>query len=465
MKHAAVLVILIAVAWGMSRGVVYHAPYGYDEADYMFAAGLGMADNWLDSGSMPISDFVSVGRKRGSDSGQQAGLSALARSGSDPVVYRHWHGPLYFFWLNAVANLGLSEHGTRALFLIFPLLTGCAIYFGTLRLFEGLQGQVAAVVASAMFLWSPISLESSEIAPHLMFVLWYVCALLLLAHVALRGSRRSFYAAVLLAGLAFCTLEVAFVLILVLLFVGWWKRAALRTDLKLIRNSILLFLATVLIVWPAAVFKLSFAKAYMVMAYLAVFRKGAWGDVTFSQTWIRRFEMTPAELVLVAIGLVLIFAAMSRRDRAAVMPFLLFGILMLLATLRVYAFTARYMTPFLPAFDVIAGWALASAILRLKKPAAVYGAAGIAALLLVWNAEQRFSTLNRGEDPTAFAAINAIRARGLGDKAVLVPRDDIPTMHYYFPHMQTEGYAEVSEIPPAGSFAAVVYPDGRVESR
>jgi hypothetical protein len=465
MKHAAVLIILIAVAFGMSRGKVNHVPYGYDEADYMFAAGLGIADNWLDSGSMSIKDFVSVGRKRGSDSGQQAGLSALARGGTDPVVYRHWHGPLYFFWLTAIDKPGLNEHDTRASFLIFPLLTVCAIYLGTLRLFEGFEGQIAAILASALFLWSPIELESSEIAPHLMFVLWYICALLLLARVALSGSRRGFYAATVLAGLGFCTLEIDFVLILVLIAVLWWKRALLRTDLKLIRNSILLFLATVLLVWPPAIFKLSFAKAYMVMAYLALFRKGAWGDVTFSQAWIRRFEMTPVELILAVAGLVLLFAVMSRRGRTAAMPFLLFGFLMFLANLRVYSVIARYMTPFLPAFDVIAGWALASAFLRLKKPAAVYGAVGITALLLLWNLEQRLASIDRAPHPEAFATLNAIRAQGLADKAVFVPRDEIPTMHYYFPHMQAEGYADVSEIPAAGPFGGIVYPDGRVEAR
>jgi hypothetical protein len=298
-----------------------------------------------------------------------------------------------------------------------------------------------------------------------MFVLWYICALLLLARVALHGSRRSFYAATVLAGLAFCTLEVDFVLVLVLLIVAWWKRTALRTDLRLARNSILLFLATVLLVWPSAILKLNFAKAWMVMAYLAVFRKGAWGDVTFTQTWMRRLEMTPVELILIAIGLVLLFTAMSRRDRTAAMPFLLFGVLMFLATAKVYAFTARYMTPFLPALDVLAGWALASALLRLKRPSAVYGAVGATALLLAWNAEQRLATLKRGEDPSAFATINAIRAQGLGDKTVLLPRGYIPTIHYYFPHMRTEGYSEVSEIPAAGAFAGIIYPDGRVESR
>jgi hypothetical protein len=31
--------------------------------------------------------------------------------------------------------------------------------------------------------------------------------------------------------------------------------------------------------------------------------------------------------------------------------------------------------------------------------------------------------------------------------------------------MQAEGYMEVSEIPPGGAYAAIVYPDGRVETR
>jgi hypothetical protein len=465
-KHAAVLAILIAAAFGLSRGKVSHDPWGYDEADYMFAASLGIGQNWLDTGSMPLSEFVSAGRKRGSDSGQQASLSDLARSGADPVVYRHWHGPLYYFWLTAASSLGLDEHGTRALFLFFPILTACAIYFGTLGLFEGRQGQMAAILAAALFLWSPITLETSEIAPHLTFVLWYICALLLLARVGLHGSRRCFYGAAVFAGLAFCTLEVAFVLILVVAIVAWWKRAALRTDWKLVRNSILLFLATVLLVWPTAILKLNFAKAYMVMAYLAVFRKGAWGDVTFSQTWIRRLEMTPVELILIAAGLVLIFTMMPRRERNAAPPFLLFSALMLLATLRVYAYTARYMTPFLPALDVLAGWALASAFIRLKRPAAAYGAVAVTAILLVWNAQQRLSTLHREENPAAFATINAIRARGLGEKTVLVPRLDIPTIHFYFPRMQTQGYADAAEIPTGGGdFAGIVYPDGHVETR
>ncbi|HVW10532.1 MAG TPA: hypothetical protein VHC90_18215 [Bryobacteraceae bacterium] len=464
MKHAAFLAILIAAAFGMARGKVYHGPYGYDEADYMFAAGLGIADNWLDTGSMPLSEFVSVGRNRGADTSQKAGLSDLARSGADPVVYRHWHGPLYYFWLSAASRIGLDENGTRALFLIFPILTACAIYFGTLALFEGFQGQIAAVLASAMFLWSPIYLETSEIAPHMMFVLWAVCALLLLARVSLTGSRRCFYAATVLAALAFCTLEVAFVLILVLIFVAWWKRVMLRADGKLIRNSILLFFATVLLVWPSAILKLNFAKAYLVMAYLAVFRKGAWGDVTLGQTWARRFEMTPVELILIAAGLILFFTIMSRRDRTAGMPFLVFGLLMLLATLRVYSVIARYMTPFLPAFDILAGWALASALVRTKKPAAVYGVVAVTAVLLLWNAGQRLASIDRSAHPGDFATIDAVRARGLADKRVFVPRGEIPVLHYYFPQMQTVGYLALSDIPAGTAYAGIVYPDGRVES-
>ena len=111
------------------------------------------------------------------------------------------------------------------------------------------------------------------------------------------------------------------------------------------------------------------------------------------------------------------------------------------------------------------GWALASAFLPSKKPAAVYGAVGLTAVLLFWHLPPRLARITRPTHPEAFATLNAIRAQGLADKTVFVPRDQIPAMHYYFPHMQAEGYAELSEIPAAVAAIGIVYPNGRVESR
>ena len=37
-------------------------------------------------------------------------------------------------------------------------------------------------------------------------------------------------------------------------------------------------------------------------------------------------------------------------------------------------------------------------------------------------------------------------ARGLAEKSVLVPRGNIPVVHYYYPLMKIEGYTDASEI-------------------
>ena len=345
-KHAALLVLVFAIAFAIARHKVSHEAYYYDEADYMFAASLGIGPNWMDTGTMPLTEFVSAGRRRGADSSQQAGLSALARSGADPIVYRHWHGPLYYYWLTVPASLGLDEHATRSLSFLFPVLTVLAIYFGSLFVIPGMEGAVAGILGSAMFLWSPVTLETSDIAPHLLFVLCYVCGLMLLAKVVMGGDRRFYYAAVFCAGLAFCTMEITFVLVLTLLIVAWWQRETLRTDWRLARNSLAILIATILVVWPAGLLKLNFAKAYMVMAYLAIFRKNAWGDVTFAQTWANRFAISPVEWVLFGIALMAFFVMGKRRERGVALTFLIFGVLMILATFRVYAPGPRYMTPF-----------------------------------------------------------------------------------------------------------------------
>ena len=75
---------------------MFSEPYGYDEADYMYAASLGFAANWSDTPSIPIADFVRAGLHR---DGRQA-LSERIRSGNDVLFYRHFHGPLFSLLLD-----------------------------------------------------------------------------------------------------------------------------------------------------------------------------------------------------------------------------------------------------------------------------------------------------------------------------------------------------------------------------
>ncbi len=128
--------------------------------------------------------------------------------------YRHWHGPLYFYWLMALAPLHLEERATRAWSYVFPAMTMLLIYAGSLWLLP--DGYLAAVLSSTLYLWSYTTTLTNEIAPHQLFVLCYIAALLLLMKWRITGTPRYWYGAVIAAACAFCTLEVAFVLLFVI---------------------------------------------------------------------------------------------------------------------------------------------------------------------------------------------------------------------------------------------------------
>jgi len=461
MKHLVLLGLVLTVALLAVRNKIPSGIYGYDEADYMFAASMGVAANWVDVGTIPITDFVKIGLQRGSDKGQQSALSTIARDSRDPVVYRHWHGPLYYYWLAMVSSLGLNEHTTRALGMIIPAVTGVALYFGSLLILGGMEGQVAGILAAALFLWSPVTLKTSELAPHMVFQLCYVCLLLALAKVEAGGGRRYYYAAVVSTGLAFSTMEVAFVPILVVAVFGWWRRGLLASDWRMARNAAGLFLATVLVAWPSGLLKLNFLKAYFVMAYLAVFRKGAWGDVTMAQTWVDRVLITPFEWMLFAIALVL-FLAGRKRERLGQATFLFFIGLMVLATIKVYAEGPRYMVPFFGAVELFTAWAIAPALVRLQKPWLVYGAVAAICGFTILNTEYKMAGFLLSEDPRPAKMLSGLRQNGLTEKTVLADKQFLPSLHYYFPRMRVVTYTEASQIPDkrkAGHVDAVLYPD------
>jgi len=164
-------------------------------------------------------------------------------------------------------------------------------------------------------------------------------------------------------GLAFCTLEVAFVLILTVSICGFLERRTLRADLRFAAQSLALFLATVLAVWPAALLRLSFVKAYAVMTYLALMREAPWGHIGFIETWRARLFESPLEWSLIVLALFL-----GLRTRSRFYPVSLFAALMILATLPVLSSSPRYTLPFMPALDLFAGLTLLPTLGRLRRP-------------------------------------------------------------------------------------------------
>ena len=456
MKHILGFAAIFAVFVFFARREVFTWPYYYDEADYMFAASLGWA-NYTDQASQSLSDYIRTGVNDGGDPARRSILSARSRGGADPNFYRHWHGPLYFYWLSALAPLHLDEPATRSLSYIFPALTALVIYFGSLWLFPAGVGGLAAVLSSAFYLWSYATVFSNEIAPHQLFVLCAVTALIFLMKWRATGEPRAWYGAVIASACAFCTLEVAFVLVAVIAVCGFTQTA---NDRHRIGKSILAFLATVLFLWPAALLKFSFAKAYLFMAYLALMRKSPWGDGGVFETWKLRLMQSPWEWLLLGLAVILYLRFCDSALRKMLLPVMLYGVLMLVVLLRVNSETPRYMLPFLPAFQIGAGIIFAS-VLKNRKPALRFAAAAAILCLLFWNTYSQLRAHPILPAPRLAEVIARVRDQKLESHRLLAPQNDLPMIHYYLPGVMVSGYASEREravMLAQDNFDAVLYP-------
>ncbi len=457
-KHFAAGSALLVVFFLLSRPQIFTWPYYYDEADYMYAVSLGLRANYADTPAQTLAGYIKQGFASGKDPAQRASLSARVRASNDVNFYRHWHGPVYFYWLMALAPAHLNEYATRGLSWVFPVLTGLALYLGSLWLLPVGEGFPAAILSSAFYLWSYATILSNEVAPHALFVLCYIAALVLLMKWRETDAPQYWYAAVIAAGFAFCTLEVAFVLIFVMLVcvAMAWK----RTGWRFLGKSILVFLGTVLALWPAGLLKLTFLKAYLFMAYLAVFRKSPWGNVTFAETWRLRFGHSPWEWILLAVALALYAIVRTPELRRRVFPVALYAGLMLLVLLRVNTDTPRYMLPFLPALHLLAGFTFA-AVIRNWRPAMRAGAVGAICSLLLWNTVSQILDHPILPSPRLSVVLIRVGHRNLNGKRLLVPQSDLPMIHYYFPQIFTQGYVDDDErrmLLVSQHFDAVLYP-------
>ncbi len=463
--HFLCLSAIILLYCFLVRDSVSHGPYHYDEADYMYSVSLGLVAQYTDSPTLPITDFVRTGLTEGPKTDKRMALSQSIRNGNDIVFYRHWHGPLYFYLLLILNSFHLDEHAVRSLMLIVPILSAIVVYLGALWLIPGLAGAVAACTSSALFLWSYVTVSSTELAPHPLFVLCYLMALFFLAKTVIAGERAYWFGAVVASALAFCVLEIAFGLMFTLVICCYLERRRLKADFSFLARSVLLFLVTVLIVWPGAILKLSFLKAYAFMAYLAVYRKNAWGAASIPQTWWIRFSNSPVEWFLIAVAVVVFFRKRTSSISAVAYPFLIFGFIMVLANMRVASETPRYALPFLPALEVFAGIMLAGALTPLPARFRVPVIAALFAALFV-NTLFRVHGYPAEADARVADVIRCIREHHFEDKSLLVPQAYLPMLHYYFPKARLRGYVE--KTPPVqavqeAQFDGVLYPGDPVQ--
>jgi hypothetical protein len=316
---------------------------------------------------------------------------------------------------------------------------------GCVWLLPGFRGKVVGLLSGTLLASSYSLTGSRELAPHQLFAFCSLSSLLLLAKAIHTGRRMYWYGAVIAAAATFCTLEIGLGLLLVLGICGYLERLRLRADLSFWLRSSVLFAATVFLMWPAAILKLSFIKGYLGLAYLALSRTAPWGNAGFLATWRTRLLGSPVEWAMVALTLVLYVRASKVSDRV-VYPILMYATLMIGITLRVTTETPRYALAFIPELDLFAGLVLAPYIQRLRRPACL---AVLAALIIgaYASAQLQSRTHDTLVNPRSTAVLSFLHRDHLGDKAMVVPENDLPTVHYYFPKANLRSYYAHDPVP------------------
>lgn len=457
MKHLLLLSGIMAVYCFLTRGTVWLGPYTYDEADYMYATSLGWTANWTDTPTMPVLQFVNIGLHRGGDR-NRADLSDLIRNSGDLVFYRHWHGPLYGDWLALVSCFRPTEPATRALGRMFPVGAALLLYFGALWTLTGAARPIAAIFGCVLYLWSFPVVRTTELAPHHLYALCVIATLLPLMKMFQPAAnvRRCWYLAVVMAALSLCVLEIAFTLILTLLVCAYAARRSLKPDTTLAARSIGAFGATVLLVWPGAVLKFSFIKAYLFMAFLAIFRRGAWGDVSAATTWMLRLANSPVPWLLLVVAVAFVWK--QWRKAPFLIPPAVYSALTFIALLPVKTDVPRYTLPLLPGV-VLCTASAAALILAGWRPAA--RAAGVLLIVVAMfiTSWPKVRAKMPAPNERAEAMLAVVRNHAPSYAQVAVPHEELPMLHYYFPQLRFTGYYDEGEIRDKlrGGVGAVIY--------
>lgn len=453
-----IVIVLAALAIFFMRNQFNPSPYYYDEADYLYAASRGFAANWTDTPAFTPWDFIRVGLGRGRDPSKRSDLSEWIRESGDINSYRHWHGPFYYYCLIAANAPGRVEREVRKLALPFVVF-GIALIYSGMRWISGGGSRLPALVAAGLFALNPPVLTSTEVAPHVLFTLLCLASLFCAAKLLISGARPYWFAALALAGGAFCTSELTFALVFALLVCAWLERSRLRLDGDFAFKSVAAFLAPVVLLWPAGLYKLTFVKSYLAMAYLAVFRKGAWGNMTLGEAWFYRVIYSPVTWALVIAALLVYAARPQLPGRRALLAFLVFGFVMLAAVFRVNDPLPRYTLLYLSPLLVFAGGILGNwtaTLSRAKQSAMIAAVFG----LLLWDVWKHTRHTPIPADQRMIDVLAAVRQDGLQDKSLLVQQYDVPMLHYYFPNTRLRGYVDPQTIPQqlaARHFDAIVY--------
>ena len=437
--HGTVVFSLVLGLFALASPGIPTGPFFSDEPDYAYAASQGWFANWIDRPALNLLQFVRLGLGSGREVHHRLELSHTIRNYGDIHFYRHWHGPLFFYWLAIIGNWATEERQLRFLSLLIPATGAVLVYFGCLWVMP--SSQLIAMLSATFYAAGYSVVGSPELAPHQLFVVVSLASLFCLAKLDASRDRKWWWWSCVWAAVSFATLEVAFVNVTILLLFGWRCRAVLRSCCQVWLRSVGLFLAVAVLLWPAGIFKLEPLRSYILYAYMALFRKGAWGTTTLLQTWHVRLHSEPVEWFLVAAALTVWWFLPRKTGKNIAFPFLFYGLLMFAVMFKVNALPPRYVLLFLAPLTVFAGITLGTALQSWPKPVQ-QSLVGIMILLVSAGTWRFVHTRPPSANSRDQEIILSLRSRLLDGKTLLAPQGDVSVLHYYFPRINLALYLD-----------------------
>ncbi|BDC53196.1 hypothetical protein F183_A55110 (plasmid) [Bryobacterales bacterium F-183] len=473
-KLSLVLLVLAATAILFLYGpLAANHPFYYDEADYMWAGKQGVVANSIDRNGIPFTEFVRKGLELSrAGSGQRQSFSQYIRGTGDIGMYRHYHGPVYAYWLAILHNLGVEQEQLfRGSGLILHLLTAALMYFAMLRLFPDMP-LIGPLVATLLFLAHRTALTAATIVTqHVIFTLLTVAILAAFSQYFRSLAPRWAYFGMALTGVALATVETAVVLggafgLAWLIdwrrqfaqFISWGQRAAF------LGRCLLSVVVGIFVVWPVGILQLNILKGYLTLVYIAVYRK-TFSPIGPLELLSMKFMVAPFELGLLLVGTLLAFYLL--RKQAAALPWLTFTGLFFLVLLKVTAPYTYYYAPLTTSMCVLTGLAAAEIWWQQKLYARVLVCVAVAVSVIGGTVQStRDLAIHTNAHPPHFAVLDFVRSHPLGGQTLYLPYQFVPTLHYYLPDLKVAGYDMdwdlkrlTSEVTAPGAYERVLCED------
>jgi len=425
--------------------------FAYDEADYMYAVSRGFTANYLDQPTIPFTTFVRRGLGQGMKESGRSSLSEFIRASDDIAFYRHFHAPLYYYWVILHTKLlGRSERAIRWASLDCLMLAYIAAYVGCLSLAKQ-RPRATAVLASSLLLFSPSGIATTRlITPHGLYVATVIVSLAAMATLINTGNARDWYLSLAAVTLSMLTLEYAVLLVVTLVVCAFIRRRELFAGsnraqvFAFVARSVGLVVGIVAVAWPAGLFKLTIVKNYIFFTYFSLVRAKSFGTASPWTIWSDRITTYPVEFGILVVGLVIgIVLLVRRRLDRWLLPFAVYGCLMLLTTVLNRSPELTYISSLIAALVVIAS----AAVIEAMAPFRPAVGTAITTAIVASVALAAFPRLRErsGSTDLSNVVVDLVARTDTTRARVAIPGVFLPTVHYYFRNVAPTVYEQTAE--------------------